>query len=62
MDSLAKLKKKKFFFSFCPLQIWPLKTCNKGNSKTITAGSNKGNSKTITAGSLKLGQLREDDE
>ena len=33
-----------------PLQIWPLKTCNKDISKTITASS------------LKLSQLIEDDD
>ena len=39
-----------FFLSYCPLQIWPLKTCNKDTSKNITASS------------LKPGQLIEDDE
>ena len=39
-----------FFFSYCPLQIWPLKTCNKDISKTVIASS------------LKPGQLIEDDE
>ena len=34
--------------SYCPLQIWPLKTCNKDISKILTASS------------LKLGQLIED--
>ena len=33
--------------SFCPFQIWPLKTCNKDISKLITASR------------LKLGQLIE---
>ena len=43
-----------FFSSYCPLQIWPLKTCSKNCSKNIL--------KIITASSLKPGQLIEDDE
>ena len=39
-----------FFFSFCPLQIWPLETCNKDILKTITPSS------------IIPGQLIEDDE
>ena len=46
-------KKKKvilFCSSYCPLQIWTLKTCNEDISKTIIASS------------LKFGQLIDDDE
>ena len=43
-------KSDSIFLIYCPLQIRPLKTCNKDISKTITASS------------LKLGQLVEDDE
>ena len=39
-----------FFSSYCPLQIWTLKTCNKDIAKTIPASG------------LKFGQLIEDDE
>ena len=38
------------FLNYLPLQIWTLKICNHGISKTITASS------------FKLGQLIEDDE
>ena len=45
------LKKNILFFSnYLPLQIWTLKICNHGISKTITARN------------FKLGQLIEDDE
>ena len=39
-----------FFSSYCPLQIWALKTCNEDISKTIIVSS------------FKHGQLIEDDE
>ena len=31
----------KLFWSYCPLQIWPLKTCNPDISKIILARSFK---------------------
>ena len=55
-----KIKKKSYFIfsSYCPLQIWSLKTCHQDISKSIIArGSN-----IIVARSFKHGQLAEDDE
>ena len=44
------LKKSYFIFSsYCPLQMWPMITCNKDISKNISASS------------FKLGLLIEDD-
>ena len=47
-----KIEKKVilFFSSYCPLQIWSLKTCHQDISKIIVARS------------FKYGQLVEDDE
>ena len=44
------LRKSYFFKNYLPLQIWTLKSCNHGISKSITARS------------FNLGQLIEDDE
>ena len=51
VDYLVKIKKKTvfYFFSYCPLQIWVLKTWNQDISKIIIASS------------FKHGQLVEDD-
>ena len=50
--SIGENSKKSYFIflNYLPLQIWTLKICNHGISKTITASS------------FKLGQLIEDDE
>ena len=49
-ENIKKIVILFLFLSYCPLQIWTLKTCIKDIPKTITAMSSK------------LGQLMEDDE
>ena len=52
VDYSVKIKKKVIllFSSYCPLQIWTLKTCNEDISKTVIASG------------LKFGQLIEEYE